>query len=84
MRYNFARCFGMLTEDDVSTIEPGSDDGGDEELGAVRVLAGVRHRQETGASVLHLEVLIRELLAVDGLATSAVALGEVATLEHEL
>lgn len=34
--------------------------------------------------MLDLEVLIGELLAVDGLATSAVATGEVTTLEHEL
>lgn len=34
--------------------------------------------------MLDLEVLIRELLAVDGLATGAVAIGEVTTLDHEL
>lgn len=34
--------------------------------------------------MLDLEVLIGELLAVDRLATSAVATGEVTTLEHEL
>jgi len=34
--------------------------------------------------VLAREVLISELLAVDGLATSAVATGEVTTLKHEL
>jgi hypothetical protein len=34
--------------------------------------------------VLDLEVLIGELLTVDGLATSAVATGEVTTLKHEL
>ena len=34
--------------------------------------------------MLQLEVLVRELLAVDGLAAGAVALGEVAALEHEV
>jgi hypothetical protein len=34
--------------------------------------------------VLELEVLVGELFAVDGLATSAVALGKVATLDHEI
>lgn len=52
--------------------------------GDVRVGAGVGHGQQTRAGVLDLEVLIGELLAVDGLATSAVATGEVTTLEHEL
>lgn len=72
------------TEDDVLAIEPRGDDGGDEELGAVGVLAGVSHRQETGLGVLQLEVLVGKLLAVDRLSTGAVSTGEVATLEHEL
>lgn len=46
------------TEDDVGTIQPGSDDGCDEELRAIGVLSGVRHRQQTGLAVLELEVLI--------------------------
>lgn len=52
--------------------------------GDVRVGASVGHGQQTRAGVLDLEVLVGELLAVDGLATSAVATGEVTTLEHEL
>ena len=60
-----------FAEDDVAAIEPAGDDGGDEELGAVGVLAAVGHAQETLAGVLELEVLVRELGAVDGLATSA-------------
>ena len=42
-----------------------SDDGGDEELRAVGVLAGVSHREEARLGVLELEVLVRELVAVD-------------------
>ena len=42
----------------MSTVQPRSHDGGDEELGAVRVLAGVGHRQEAGLAVLDVEVLI--------------------------
>ena len=38
----------------------------------------------TRAGVLQLEVLIGELGSVDGLATSAVVVGEVATLAHEV
>lgn len=60
-----------LAEDDVAAIEPAGDDGGDEELGAVGVLAAVGHAQKTLAGVLELEVLVRELGAVDGLAASA-------------
>ena len=46
------------TEDDVLAIKPRGDDGGDEELGAVRVGARVRHREQEGTVVLELEVLI--------------------------
>jgi len=41
-------------------------------LAAVGVGASVGHRENTGAGVLELEVLIGKLVAVDGLATSAV------------
>ena len=37
----------------------------------LRVGAGVGHGEETGAGVLLVEVLVGELLAVDGLAASA-------------
>jgi len=73
-----------LAEDDVAAVQPRGDDGGDEELRAVGVGAGVGHGQQTGAVVLQLEVLIGKLLAVDGLAASAVTAGEVTTLEHEV
>ena len=136
-----------LAEYDVASIEPAGDDGGNEELRAVGVLARVRllmllvkswsmtttnservqglqnacrgvsmpavsehsrwfvqsptqlvsptcvpgregcathHGEKALLGVLELEVLIWELLAVDGLAASSVAVGEVTTLDHEL
>ena len=48
----------LRTEDDVRVIEPRGDDGGDEELGAVGVLAGVGHGEDVGFAVLELEVLV--------------------------
>ena len=60
-----------LSEDDVLAVQPRCDDSGDEELGTVGVSTGVGHREEAGLGVLQLEVLVCELLAVDGLATSA-------------
>jgi len=73
-----------LPEDDMAAVEPGGDDGRDEELGAVGVWAGVGHGEEEGLVVLELEVLVGELLAVDGFAARAITTGEVSTLEHEL
>ena len=43
-----------------------------------------RLTQKVLLGVLQLEVLIGELVAVDALAASAVALGEVTALDHEL
>ena len=96
-------------------IEPGGDDGGDEELRTVamiismsffseiddvRVGTSIGHGEKTWFSVLLLEVLICEFLAVDGFATSTlyhvqlnslllleksyIATSEVTTLQHEL
>eukprot|EP00955_Chlamydomonas_euryale_P041369 351963-Chlamydomonas_euryale.AAC.6 len=44
----------------VLAVQPAGDDCGDKELRAVGVGAGVGHGQEARASVLHLEVLVRE------------------------
>ena len=73
-----------LAEHDVLAVEPLCLDGANEELGTVGVGASVGHGEDAGAGVLVDEVFVTELLAVNGLATSAVALGEVTTLEHEL
>lgn len=73
-----------LAEHDVLAVEPRGDHGGDKELGAISVGSSVGRGQKSGARVLDLEVLIGELLSVDGLATSAVVAGEVTTLKHEV
>jgi hypothetical protein len=89
-----------LAEDDVLAVQPRGLLSADEELGAVarrcqrlrmamqaaclRVGAGVGHGEDTGASVLQGEVLVPELLAVDGLTAGTVTGSEVTTLKHEL
>lgn len=63
------------------TVQPRGLDGGQEELAAVGVLAGVGHGQDTRASVGQLEVLVRKLLAIDALAARAVMASEVCDTE---
>ena len=74
---------GNLSEDGVLAIKVGEGIEAKEELGAVGVGAGVGHGEVTGSSVLAVEVLIGELLAVDGFSTGSVETGEVTALGHE-
>lgn len=67
---------GDLTEDDVLAVQPGGNDGGDEELGSVGVGSSVGHGEQEGLVVPQLEVLIGELVSVDGLSTGTVVVGE--------
>lgn len=59
-----------LAEDDVTAVEPGGDNGGDEELRAVGVGPGIGHGEQERLVVGELEVLVGELLTVDRLAAS--------------
>ena len=69
-----------LTEHDVVAVQPGAGNGRDEELRAVGVGTAVGHRQKTGSGVLQGEVLVRETLSVDGLASRSVSVGEITAL----
>ena len=73
-----------FAEDAVGTIEMGSGDEAEEELGAVGVGSSVGHGEDTSTLVLVYEVLIGESLSVDGGSTSSVSGGEITSLSHEL
>lgn len=57
-----------LSKDHVFAVQPRGHDGGDEELRAVSVFAGVGHAEPAGGVVLQLEVLIGETVSIDALA----------------
>lgn len=67
-------------EHDVLPVQPCSFDRAQEELGPVGVGPGVGHGQGAGAGVLQGEVLVGELVAIDGFSTGSVVVGEVAAL----
>merc|ERR1719495_968360 len=78
------QALGHLSEHDVLAVEPLGLHRANEELRPVGVGPGVHHTQDPGAGVLVHEVLVRELLAVDGLAPGPIAHGEIAALDHEI
>lgn len=55
----------------------------DEELGPVGVWPSIGHRQDTRAGVGQLKVLILKLVAIDGLSTGSIVVGEVTALCDE-
>jgi len=76
--------FYNLSEDDVLAVQPAGLGGADKELGAVSVGTSVGHGKDTWTSVCKLEVLVLELVTVDGLATSTVVGCEITSLAHEV
>eukprot|EP00961_Rhodomonas_salina_P009996 134542-Rhodomonas_salina.1 len=81
---NNIHALNNLSEHYVLAVKPRRGDGGDKELGAVGARARIGHGQLTRLGVLNLEVFVREGAAVDGGAASAILVGEVAALEHEV
>ena len=73
-----------LTKNNVLSIQPCSRASAQEELTTVSARAGVRHAQHTGTLVAEVEVLVVELVAVDGLSAGSVVVREVAALAHEV
>ena len=73
-----------LSENDVFAVQPGGFSGTDKELAAVGVGSSVGHAEDSGSGVLQLEVLVLELVTVDGLASSSVVVGEVTALAHKV
>jgi len=73
-----------LSKDDVLAVQPAGLGGADKELGAVSVGTSVGHGKDTWTSVCQLEVLVLELVTVDGLATSTVVGCEITSLAHKV
>lgn len=82
--FNNIHAFNNLTEDNVFVVQPSGLDGTDEELRTVGVGTSVGHGQNTGTGMLQGEVFISKLVAIDGFATGAIVICEIATLAHKV
>ena len=71
---------GDRSENNMLSIEPTSLGSAQEELTSVGTWSSVSHTEDTWSGVLEFEVLILELVTVDGFSSSTVVVGEVATL----
>ena len=71
-------------EDAMESVQVGGRRRRDEKLGSVGVLAPIGHAEEVGPIVLHAQVLVLEGAAENGLATGAVAVDKVPSLNHEV
>lgn len=76
--------FGEFSENSVFAVKPGAGYEGDEELRAVSIWSCISHREQEGYIVLEKEVLIWEGSSIDGFASSAVVVGEISSLCHEI
>ena len=60
-----------------------SSDSRNEKLTAIRILSWIGHRQQSSTCVLHVEILVLKLVAVDALSSSAIVVCEISALDHE-
>lgn len=81
---NHVHPFHDLAKHDVLTVKPFSLNGADEELRSISVGPSVGHGQNALFGVEEFEILVLELITVDRLAASSVAVGKVTSLQHEI
>lgn len=74
----------QLAENSVLPIQPRAFHKGNEELRTVGVGPSVGHGQKEGLVMFKLKILVCELSPVNGFTSSAVVVGEISPLRHEI
>merc|ERR1719229_1003556 len=77
---NYIHTFGDLAKNDVFTVQPRSNSGGDKKLATVGVWSAVGHGQETWSDVFSDEVFVGEFFTIDGFSAGSVLSSEIASL----
>ena len=65
-------------------VKPWALDSSYKKLATIRVRSSIGHRKQTRSSVGDLEVLVLELVPIDGLASGTVKIRKITTLEHKI
>jgi len=74
-----------LAKDDMFTVQVRGGNGGEEELAAIGVGAGIRHAKNTGLGMFQLEILVVESTrSIDGHFPCSVPIYEISSLTHEV
>uniref|UniRef100_A0A0E9X487 Uncharacterized protein n=1 Tax=Anguilla anguilla TaxID=7936 RepID=A0A0E9X487_ANGAN len=76
--------FNDFSKHHMLTVQPFGVCCADEELGTIGVGPSIGHGEGAKPSMLQSEVLIRKLVAIDGLAPSSIVVCEVTALTHEV
>jgi len=80
---NNVHTFAHLAKNDVFTVQPRSNSGGNKKLATISVWSAVGHGQQTWSNVLSDKVLVGKFLAVDALSAGSVLSSEIAALAHK-
>jgi len=80
---DYIHTFGDLAKNDVFTVQPRSNSGGNKKLATVGVWSAVGHGQETWSNVFFDEVFVSEFFAIDGFSAGSVLSCEIASLAHK-
>jgi len=80
---NNVHTFADLAKNDVFTVQPRSNGGGNKKLATIGVWSAVGHGQQTWSNVLSDKVLVGKFLAVDALSAGSVLSSEIAALAHK-
>mmetsp|Transcript_13072 Transcript_13072/g.18072 ORF Transcript_13072/g.18072 Transcript_13072/m.18072 type:complete len:258 (-) Transcript_13072:197-970(-) len=81
--HNFFVSFEDFAKDDMFSVKVRSWGNSQEKLRSIGMLPSVRHREQAFLLMLNFEVLVFKLLAVNGLASLTIPIGEVSSLAHE-
>merc|ERR1712179_291657 len=81
---NHIQSRGNFSKNDMLPIQPRGVYSADEKLRSISVRTGICHTKDPLPPMGKIKVLVRELVSVDALSSSAILVSEITSLTHEL